>query len=50
MEEVERLCGRVLLLSKGGIILQGTPEELASRSEGKGLRDLVLGLQEDAVE
>lgn len=50
MEEVERLCGRILLLSKGGILLQGTPAELASRSEGKGLRDLVLGLQEDAEE
>ena len=50
MEEVERLCGRVLLLSEGGIILQGTPEELARQSEGKGLRDLVLGLQEDSGE
>ena len=46
MEEVERLCGRVLLLSRGSISLQGTPAELSARSEGKGLRDLVLGLQE----
>ena len=50
MEEVERLCSRILLLSKGGIILQGTSEELARRSEGKGLRDLVLGLQEEPGE
>lgn len=45
MEEVERLCDRVLILSRGAIVLEATSQELKERSEGKGLRDLVLRLQ-----
>ncbi|MFA7480182.1 MAG: heme ABC exporter ATP-binding protein CcmA [Vulcanimicrobiota bacterium] len=45
LEEVERLCHRILILSDGVIALEGTPAELTQSSNGKGLRELVLGLQ-----
>jgi heme ABC exporter ATP-binding subunit CcmA len=47
LEEVERLCHRVLLLNGGSITHKGTPLELSERSQGKGLRELVLDLQSD---
>lgn len=43
LEEVESLCDRIVLLSGGEIVSQGTPREL---SGGRGLRDLVLGLED----
>ena len=50
LEEVERLCHRVLLLNGGAISLAGTPVELSERCQGKGLRDLVLELQANGEE
>ena len=42
LEEVERLCDRILLLSEGKIVAQGAPEELSQRVDGQGLRALIL--------
>jgi heme ABC exporter ATP-binding subunit CcmA len=47
LEEVERLCDRVLLLHHGAVTMEGTPQELSERGRGKNLRDLVLELQSD---
>lgn len=45
LEEVERLCDRVLLLSEGKIAHESTPQALAEEKGGQGLRNLVLKLQ-----
>lgn len=45
LEEVERLCDRILLLSEGKIVAQGAPEELSQRVDGQGLRALILKIQ-----
>ena len=45
LEEVERLCDRVALLSNGVIVSQGTPSELAAQAGDRGLRGLILKLQ-----
>lgn len=45
LEEVERLCDRILVLSGGVIAIQGSTEELNEQSGGEGLRGLILKLQ-----
>ena len=45
LEEVERLCDRVLLLSEGKIVHQSSAQALAEGHGGQGLRNLVLNLQ-----
>jgi ABC-2 type transport system ATP-binding protein len=39
MHDVERLCRRVVFLSRGRIVADGTPEEIASRFGGASLED-----------
>ena len=47
LEEVEALCSRVIIISRGTIVANGTPAELKSRNPGGKLedvfRDLTLG-------
>ena len=45
LEEVERLCDRILVLSEGKIAIQGPPEELSQKVDGQGLRALILKIQ-----
>ena len=42
LEEVERLCDRIVLLDKGEIVSQGTPKELSGAG---GLRTRILEMQ-----
>ncbi|NYD68492.1 ABC transporter ATP-binding protein [Agromyces atrinae] len=44
MEEVERLCDRVVVLDAGRVIARGTPAELVSRTGGETLDDAFLAL------
>lgn len=45
LEEVERVCDRLVLLSGGRVVKQGTPEELQGEGEGRrSLREIVLDL------
>jgi len=39
LQEVEAVCGRVLILNEGSIAAQGTPEEIAGTMKGLGSRD-----------
>jgi len=39
LQEVEAVCGRVLILNEGSIAAQGTPEEIAGTMKGLGGRD-----------
>lgn len=43
LEEVESLCGRVLLLSEGRAVMEGSPQELGGQGAG-GLRKKLLEL------
>ncbi|MDO5062370.1 MAG: ABC transporter ATP-binding protein [Peptostreptococcaceae bacterium] len=47
MEEAEYLCDRILMIHKGEIIAQGTPEEIKMRSETNNLRDAFIALSEN---
>lgn len=44
MEEAEFLCDRILMIHKGNIIAQGTPEELRQMTSTTNLRDTFLSL------
>jgi len=44
MTEVERMCDRVAFLSRGRVIAEGPPRELASRSAGGTLEDLFIAI------
>lgn len=44
MEEAEFLCNRILMIHKGKIIAQGTPEELRQMTSTTNLRDTFLSL------
>lgn len=44
MEEAEYLCDRILIINKGKILAQGTPEEIKTMSGGENLRDAFKNL------
>lgn len=47
MEEAEFLCDRIIMVHKGHIIAQGTPEELRRLTNTTNLRDTFLSLIKD---
>lgn len=46
MDEVERLCERVIMLDAGRILVDGTPEQLQERTGTEHLEDAFLHLRE----
>ncbi len=49
MSEVERLCSSVLMMNKGSIIDQGTPEELIKKHGRRNMEEVFLKLTRDLV-
>lgn len=49
MEEAEFLCDRIIMVHKGRIIAQGTPEELRVQTKTTNLRDTFLSLIEEGL-
>ena len=50
LEEVEAACTRAIIIDRGRIVANGTPDELKARSENAGAVDLTLsGATADAV-
>ena len=49
MQEVEAVCGRVLILNEGRIAAEGTPEEITSELQGEDLFTLTLKGAESAA-
>ena len=49
MSEVERLCSSVLMMSKGAIIDQGTPDELINKHGRKNMEEVFLKLTRETV-
>ena len=49
MSEVERLCSSVLMMNKGTIIDEGTPEELIKKHGRKNMEEVFLKLTRDLV-
>jgi len=47
MEEAEFLCDRILMLMKGRVIAEGTPQELKERTNTSNLRDCFMALVEN---
>ena len=43
LEEVEQVCSRAIIIDRGRIVANGTPDELKMRSERAGAVSLVLG-------
>lgn len=50
MEEAENICDRVILINKGKIIAQGTPEEINKITNTTNLRDAFFALTEEENE
>lgn len=51
LEEVEAVCSRAIIISQGGIVANGTPDDLKARSRFHGAVELVLGKSvSDAME
>lgn len=44
MEEAEFLCDRIIMIHKGKVIAEGTPQELRQQTETTNLRDVFLSL------
>ena len=49
MAEVERLCSSVLMMNKGSIIDQGTPDELIKKHGRKNMEEVFLKLTRDLI-
>ncbi len=49
MAEVERLCSSVLMMNKGSIIDQGTPEELIKKHGRRNMEEVFLKLTRDLI-
>ena len=49
MAEVERLCSSVLMMNKGSIIDQGTPEDLIKKHGRRNMEEVFLKLTRDLV-
>jgi len=49
MDEAQRLCDRLILLQKGKVIDEGTPDELIERTVGKELVE-IEGVSEDILQ
>ena len=49
MAEVERLCSSVLMMNKGSIIDQGTPDELIQKHGRKNMEEVFLKLTRDLI-
>ena len=49
MSEVERLCSSVLMMNRGTIIDEGTPEELIKKHGRKNMEEVFLKLTRDLV-
>jgi len=50
MSEVERLCSSVLMMNKGAIIDQGTPDELINKHGRKNMEEVFLKLTREQYE
>lgn len=50
MEYVDRLCHRVLILKKGGVVGEGTPQELKRRAGSVSFHDTFLYFTKDSAE
>lgn len=46
MDEVERLCGRVVMLDAGRVAIEGTPADLMTRTGSENLEDAFLRVRE----
>ena len=44
MEEAENICDRVIMMNKGMIIEEGTPEEIKQKTKTTNLRDAFFQL------
>ena len=44
MEEAENICDRVILMNKGKILLEGTPEEIKNKTNTSNLREAFFSL------
>lgn len=49
MHEIEKMCGRVLFLSHGKIILEGTPSELPKQHGKKDLEELFISIAREPL-
>ena len=49
MSEVERLCSSVLMMNKGSIIDQGTPNKLISKHGRKNMEEVFLKLTRETI-
>ena len=49
MSEVERLCSSVLMMNKGAIIDQGTPDELIKKHGRKNMEEVFLKLTRETI-
>ena len=49
MTEVERLCSSVLMMNKGSIIDQGTPDELIKKHGRRNMEEVFLKLTRDLI-
>lgn len=50
MDEVERLCNRVVLLDSGRVIAEGTPEEIAAKAGAPNLEEAFVALTGKDIE
>ncbi|WP_131106244.1 ABC transporter ATP-binding protein [Ornithinimicrobium sufpigmenti] len=50
MDEVERLCDRVLLLQDGQVLAQGTPAEVIAQAQAASLEDAFVALTGTTIE
>jgi ABC-2 type transport system ATP-binding protein len=47
MREVERMCDRIIFISRGRIVAQGTPEEVMRRTSSPSLEDVFINIARD---
>lgn len=49
MREIELMCGRVIFLSRGRIVAEGTPAEILQRANSHSLEDVFISIARDGT-
>ena len=49
MYEVEMICDRILFMSRGRIVLEGTPDDIKERTMVKSLEDLFITIARNGM-
>jgi len=49
MQEISRLCNRVIFMARGRAVMEGEPDEIVTRAKAESLEDVFISIARDGV-